>query len=133
MRTAAFVLVAAGLVTGCAGLQQASRERHAGRLSSPALCYVNYAGDSNDKAAASQELARRSFTCSRDDIVMGQQDFAREQTAQRASDQAARDAAMMYLMTRPAYTPPPAPTTQTYFINGKYVTCTTTGTMTTCN
>lgn len=82
------------LLAGCAAQQAA-------RMTSPALCYVNYAGNANDKAVSSQELAARRFTCSQQDILMGQQDY---QAHMAGRQKAASDAAALYLMTRP---PPP--------------------------
>lgn len=100
MRSFVALAVAAALA-GCA-----VAERRAARLTSPALCYVYYAGNAQDKAVSSAELAKRGFTCSQNDILMGQQDFARAQAAEQSRSDAAAAAGLYLLTPRPAAVPP---------------------------
>jgi hypothetical protein len=68
----------------------------AGMLSSPALCYVEYAGDATDKIAARQQLAARGgFSCGPDQIREGKDDFRAFQAiiAARQAQAAQADAA----------------------------------------
>jgi hypothetical protein len=112
-----FALALGLILAGCAA-------QNAARLSSPALCYVNYAGTPNDQRVATAELAARRFTCTRDDIVMGQQDYNRYVS----QGTTASDAAAMYLLTQPRSTQPAPPAAPPAPIN-----CYTAGRVTTCN
>jgi hypothetical protein len=86
-------------------------------LTSPALCYVNYAGDATDKAAALHELASRNFLCQPQHIAEGKGDFERwqamraEANAQAAARDAERRARALDLGLR-LLTPPPPPRAQ---------------------
>lgn len=117
-------------VSGCVTpqMQQQRRDNLARTMSSPALCYINYAGDGTDKATAAPELASRGFTCTPQDLVMGQQDYMALQANRHAQQQIDLKAAAALLNNArpPIYVPPiQAPlncTSQT--INGRtYTTC----------
>jgi hypothetical protein len=59
------------LLSGCA----MTAAQVAPQMSSPVLCYVAYAGNAEDRAAAGPELARRGFACDRQAIDLGQREF----------------------------------------------------------
>lgn len=69
------LLAACATVAGCAAIM----ERQAAQVSSPALCYVQYSGNEQQKAAAVTELAKRGFVCTEKDIERGQYDLAQWQ------------------------------------------------------
>jgi hypothetical protein len=87
-------LIAALFLAACATPAQ-----RAASLSSPALCYVAYAGNANDRQVVRAELAARGFTCSRDDVVMGQRDFQawRDREAQRRAAAAEIGSRLLYV------------------------------------
>lgn len=83
MKTSGFI--AALLCAGCAHVP--TPEESASGLTSPALCYVHYAGNANDQAVSAAELRRRAFACSPENIAEGKDDFQRWQAAQSAERQ----------------------------------------------
>ena len=87
----------------------ATPQQRAARLSSPTLCYVNYAGDGNDKAVTSAELARRGFTCKPEDVAWGAQEWAQLKQRQQAAASDAAAAAALWAATRPQAPAAPAP------------------------
>ncbi len=113
----------------------ASPQQRAAGLSSPALCYVHYAGDASDKAIAGPELARRGFTCSQSDVQMGQSDWQRHQEARQARSRALQEAgAAMIQQSQPPAPQARPPLSHTYIgPNGRAITCTTLGAVTNCN
>lgn len=99
------LIASCAVLTGCAATIQ-QQQRLAGRLESPTLCYVVYAGNQTDKAVAGAELRNRGFTCSQRDIEAGQVGWQNFQASRQA--QADRDLATgLYLLN--SSRPPPSP------------------------
>jgi hypothetical protein len=82
------------LAVGCAAAPP-SPQQVANRLTSPALCYVNFAGNVTDKQVSSAELRARGFTCGAEHLPEGKLDFERWQAsnAALAANKAAADEA----------------------------------------
>lgn len=97
---------AAGVIflAGCA----ADPVKHAARLASPVLCYVNWAGNETDKAVSSAELSRRGFVCTEEHVRMGEKGWQLERE-QAAIAKAQRREAIRDLSIHLLTQPPPAP------------------------
>jgi hypothetical protein len=103
------MLLSLGLM-GCA-TSPAQYAKRANSLSSPALCYIEYAGDNNDRIYSRAELNARSFTCQPHDIQAGRQEVGQMQDRKAASDAVTRQLQMeMGLrLLQPPQAPPPRP------------------------
>lgn len=109
---------------GCATARTPEQyARLANTMSSPALCYIEYAGDNNDKNYSRIELSRRNFVCQPQDIENGRQEVGQIQDRKASSDAATR-ALQMELGLRLLQPPAPPPRPVTCYTNPYgYTTC----------
>ena len=117
------------LLAGCAVQPRVLSLNEISAMSSAELCWgASYAQLAENRQSAAQEVKRRNYTCTQRDIDWtNAKHQAAQDRRQRQSD--AINAMSLQLMQQSA---PPQTTTQTYIINGKIVTCTTTGSVTNC-
>lgn len=116
------------ILTGCATLDQKVQ-----RLTTSELCFVRAeTGLATERAAASNELARRNAVCTDEMAVRGAELFTQRVARQKQESAAwAAAGAALYAGSTPQAQSPQS-YTQTYYLNGRYVTCSTLGAITTC-
>lgn len=110
IRSAFSILLCVGLM-GCA-TSPATYTKRANSMSSPALCYIEYAGDANDKIYSGAELRNRGFTCTPQEIEMGRIEVNQRMANKATNDAATRALQMemgLRLLQPPQVAPPPRP------------------------